>query len=212
MKKRVSLLVFLLFLINPGIILADGGTGIGKIITYQAPLNNSVVWKTNTVSLTADNFYILIDGKEYYLGNNTIEIHSDPGNSAYTTLELTWKENSRDMRFYMYFNSDGKKWNVYEARTYNGYVNGDWIFYKENVLNFKGDVGKLLRLASMDIESDSLQEYKPYHSGIIHFENLTLRPFYTVNDKSQIYPLSQKPERRSDILSTIKKFLNVKLP
>jgi len=89
---------------------------------------NSVVWKTNYAKLAASNFYIRI-GDKFYYGADDIRISSDPGTTR-TTLELTWNENSRAMRLNFYFKMiSDSMWELYDLRTYDGSVAGNWIYY-----------------------------------------------------------------------------------
>lgn len=140
---------------------------------------NSISWKTDYVSLNAGNFYILTDGKKYFANTGNVTLNSDPPDPPgddYTTLEAGWMENEVEMRLNMYFYRDGdNNWWLSEARTYNGQNSGDWIYFNKN------SSGKLIEgrgeklLDSLDIMSDSGQQYQ----GKIHFENIKLQPFTT---------------------------------
>jgi hypothetical protein len=91
---------------------------------------NPVAWQTQTVALSASNFWILADG-ERFNGTAGIDVHSDPGSGTYTTLELTWSENSREMRFFIYFSADASGWQSNEMRTYDGQPSpADWLYYR----------------------------------------------------------------------------------
>ncbi len=91
---------------------------------------NPVAWMTSTVSLHASDFWIVADGQTYLANPNAVDVHSDPGDSMYTTLELTWTERGREMRFFTYFYSDGSSnWWSNEMRTYNGQMTANWLFY-----------------------------------------------------------------------------------
>ena len=109
----------------------------GQCIPSQS---NPVELTTGYIGLTADDFVIYANGKQYYLKpdpGTTISINSDPGSSRYTTLETIWHEGGVEMRLFIYFASDGQTWWATEARTYNGgpYNPGqnqypDWITYQ----------------------------------------------------------------------------------
>lgn len=112
--------------------------------------SSTLSWKTKTVSIKwkritirANNFLfhnvpVDLDGKYNF--------HSDPGNTNYTTLEITWFEHDIEMRINMYFYSDGKNWWCSELRVYNGQQNADWIYFKGRFFeqklghNFQNDV------------------------------------------------------------------------
>lgn len=90
---------------------------------------NPVAWNTPTVSLTADDFWIMADGQRYTSANTVVNVHSDPGSATYTTLELIWTEDGREMRLFIYFQADSTSWWSNEIRTYNGQAYGDWLYY-----------------------------------------------------------------------------------
>ena len=137
------------------------------------PVGNSIEWTTNYVSLTASNFYINLGSKGVFLSNNNVNLHSDPGNSDYTTLEATWQEKGVEMRLFMYFSRDISTniWKVYDLRTYNGNSSGDWIDYP----GFNGvvaDHSTPLYLANVNFYSTDGTSY-------VHFENFYLQPNFS---------------------------------
>lgn len=105
-----------------------------------------VAWQTPTVSLAAREFWIVADGQCFTTAGATVDVHSDPGNASYTSLELTWTEQSREMRYFIYFSADATSWWSSEMRTYNAQPNGDWLYYYGRFFNsligapFTGDV------------------------------------------------------------------------
>jgi hypothetical protein len=95
---------------------------------------NKVSWETPYAKITSSDFYIKIGDKKFY-GKDPVSIHSDPGTDK-TTLEVSWRENGVEMRLYLYFRKIEKNmWEMYEMRTYNGEVKGDWIYYKDSLGN-----------------------------------------------------------------------------
>jgi hypothetical protein len=122
--------------------------GSATSLTIGCPASNAVSWKTDTVSLSADDFWIVADGQKYTSRGATVDVHSDPGWGSYTTLELTWQENAREMRFFLYFSADATGWQVDEMRTYNGQTgyDADWLYYEGPLFRsplgatFAGDV------------------------------------------------------------------------
>jgi hypothetical protein len=131
---------------------------------------NPVSWsaRSGEVTLSADDFYIMANGTKYLGEGTNIDVHSDPGTSQYTTLELTWMENAVEMRLYIYFNSDGTSWWSNEMRTYNGMAGSaeDWIYYYDTY--FKTAVGSSFT-GDLDVTSSMPLP------GSIHFENLQLK-------------------------------------
>ncbi len=85
---------------------------------------------TPQVSLTADDFWIDAGGRRFTSEGAEVEVTSDPGDSAYQTLELVWHEQGSEMRLNIYFQSDGASWSSNEVRTYNGQQSEpDWVTF-----------------------------------------------------------------------------------
>ncbi len=129
-----------------------------------------ISWRTRTVSLESGGFYIKVDKVVYHDKNNTVRVHSDPGDSEYTTLEATWNENDREMRLNMYFASDGRDWWVTQVRTYNGQLRGDWIYYEGPF--FKTPLGSSYS-GNVILRTDKDSEY----AGTVRFRGLELQAF-----------------------------------
>jgi hypothetical protein len=92
---------------------------------------NPVAWQTPTVSLAADDFWIVANGTRFESKGAAVDVHSDPGDPTYTTLELRWGENGREMRFFIYFYApDATGWFSNEMRTYNNAPVSDWLMYR----------------------------------------------------------------------------------
>ena len=87
---------------------ANGGTGTGT--------TQGFTFRTPTVSLSADSISVL-DGDRIFSPTDA-QVFSDPGDSTYTTLELTWTEGGSEQRLFIYFESDGTNWWATEIRTY----------------------------------------------------------------------------------------------
>ncbi|MFH0979868.1 MAG: hypothetical protein V1803_02915 [Candidatus Roizmanbacteria bacterium] len=138
-----------------------------------------ISWKTEHVSLEADDFYIIANG-EKFLGNNASLIVSsdppDPPSENYTTLEAIWKENKKEMRLFIYFSKDEKNWWSNEMRTYNAKVSPDWIYYKKGKY-FETPVGQTWKGKAELFES-------PDGSGKIYFLNPHLRAFLKTPTKT----------------------------
>jgi hypothetical protein len=85
-------------------------------------------WHTQVANLQADSVTIDAGGRTFHVPADA-QVHSDPGNSTYQTLELDWTEQGIEQRLYMYFAADNANWWISEIRTYNGSPNGEWIYY-----------------------------------------------------------------------------------
>ncbi len=81
----------------------------------------SIQWGTEVVDMQADSFGLDVNDLTFTTGSGVAEIDSDPGDSTYWTLEITWFEHDVEQRLNMYFGSDGTEWWVDEIRTYDGY-------------------------------------------------------------------------------------------
>lgn len=138
------------------------------VINVSPKIKYPISWSTPFATLKASNFSILANTKNWH-GSPDIEIHSDPGNDTYTTLEATWHENGIEMRLFIYFAQENGRWRVTEMRTYNGNNPGDWIYYN----GFDGNVvGQPLTVASKTYTSRSGAT-----GGFITVENMILQPF-----------------------------------
>ncbi|MGI8686680.1 MAG: hypothetical protein ACR2MO_16585 [Acidimicrobiales bacterium] len=84
--------------------------------------------ETRQVSLTADAVSIDAGGRQFVTVQPVV-VHSDPGDSTYTTLELKWREHGVEMRLFIYFTANGREWWSNEIRTYDGNDPGEWITY-----------------------------------------------------------------------------------
>jgi hypothetical protein len=93
---------------------------------------NPVHWATPQVHLDADDFGIEVGGRRFTGTVPHVGVTSDPGDATYQTLELEWWEHGVEMRWYIYFASDGHDWWATEMRTYNGApgTNGEWVTFK----------------------------------------------------------------------------------
>jgi hypothetical protein len=130
---------------------------------------HAVNWDTSTVKLTADDFFILANGKKFVGAQTYTRVTSDPGDNWYTTLEVEWEEGGLPMRLYMYFHSDGIKWWVDEVRTYDGNNPGNWIYYTNFSPYFEGTLGEPVTGAVSLISDEG--------DDSIYFKNLYLLPF-----------------------------------
>ncbi len=143
----------------------------GEPVPSPTPIGNSITWNTDRIHLSATNFYINIDGNKLFVDNNpTLQLHSDPGTSTYTTLEATWTENNVGMSLFMYFsrNPSTNRWQVTEIRTSNGNPSSDWLYYP----GFDAtDAGSTYYLGNANYFSNDGR-------GLIHFENLNIQTFF----------------------------------
>lgn len=131
-----------------------------------------VAWSTDTVSLSADDLRIILDGKTYGADFRSLRVSSDPGGLNYTTLEATWYEHDVEMRLNMYFRSDGVNWWSDEIRTYDGNSTGAWLFYKG--MFFTRPVGTPFR-GGLVLQNNGASDGA---KAVVTFRNLNLLPTF----------------------------------
>ena len=146
-----------------------GETAAGPSTNAETPGGgNRVAWETETVMLTADDFYLDANGVRFFADVEDVNIQSDPGLSDYTTLELIWHENGVEMRLFIYFTADGNAWWANEIRTYSGpKTPTDWLYYTGEFFLAPLDAPYQ---GNVDLTADEDNDFK----GRLHFENLTL--------------------------------------
>lgn len=151
-----------------GPLLHHGGGGKADAgISADAGATSPVAWKTETVSFVADDFWIIADGQRFSATGIDVSLHSDPGDPTYTTLEVIWMQNQREMRLNIYFHSDGTRWWSDEIRTYNAQISGDWLFYHRTF--FESPVGVPFR-GTIDVVNDPSDAIR----GELHIHGLVL--------------------------------------
>lgn len=85
-------------------------------------------WQTEVVDLQADGFTLGTEGTVFTTAGRSPEVDSDPGGTAYWTLEAEWREHGVEQRMYWYFASDGVDWWVTEMRTRDGREPAEWVY------------------------------------------------------------------------------------
>jgi hypothetical protein len=101
--------------------------------SMEPPEDNAVSWETDTVSLTASNFYITAGSQVFTADVDEVDVDGDPGDEQYTTLEVTWIEHDVEMRVFIYFEADGENWNAFEMRIYDGADPGEWVTFEDEL-------------------------------------------------------------------------------
>ena len=113
-----------------------------KAVSGEPTPPPTLTWRTQYATLSATNFRISVNGKDFYDNNGSVDVKSSPGNNNYTTLESTWRENDVEMRMYIYFRNDGETWWADEIRIFDGkpYPERDWITFSEK--SFEAPLGQ----------------------------------------------------------------------
>lgn len=92
------------------------------------PPYGAVTWDSGAARFAADSYQIHV-GDTVFTGSGPAEVHSDPGDPTYRTLEVVWHEQGVEQRMNLYFAADAEDWWVTEVRTYDGMADGEWINY-----------------------------------------------------------------------------------
>lgn len=94
---------------------AGAGPGTGDVPDYDG------------IRFRGSGLVIAAGGQSFTLDPATAQVHSDPGNATYRTLEWTWQQHGVEMRLNLYFASDGATWWVSELRVRDGRARAEWL-------------------------------------------------------------------------------------
>ena len=140
----------------------------GNSLIATGSTRNPVAWTTPTVSLTADDFWIVADGLRFTSKVAAVNVNSDPGVPFHTTLEITWTELGREMRFSIYLSSDSTSWWSDQMATYDAQTPyGSWLAYDGHF--FKSAIGQAYR-GDIDLTNDASEPIR----GELHLHGLVL--------------------------------------
>jgi hypothetical protein len=140
----------------------------GNSLIATGSTRNPVAWTTPTVSLTADDFWIVADGLRFTSKVAAVNVNSDPGVPFHTTLEITWTELGREMRFSIYLSSDSTSWWSDQMATYDAQTPyGSWLAYDGHF--FKSAIGQAYR-GDIDLTNDASESIR----GELHLHGLVL--------------------------------------
>jgi hypothetical protein len=88
-----------------------------------------IVWDSGSVRLEADALEIRAGDKVFH-GQVPYEVHSDPGDPSYRTLEVQWHEDGVEQRINIYFAADELDWWIDEIWTRDGRRDADWLMFR----------------------------------------------------------------------------------
>lgn len=118
--------------------------------------------------MAADDFWIVANGTRFEGKDPAIDVHSDPGDPTYTSLELRWEEHGREMRFFIYlYAPDATGWFSNEMRTYNNEAVSDWLTYRGTF--FLSPIGSAFH-GDLDLTNSPSDATR----GELHLHGLTL--------------------------------------
>lgn len=176
----------------------EGGFNLNDNLLFY-PINhcvvlNSINWTNYLASLQADNFYLEIDGQKYYANTGNTKITSSSWinkNDQNIRLEVSWKENGLDLRFYLFFQVIKGNWKNYQVSVYDAnkkrWISSQAGIHSKNpvecnagVADCHGKVGTPLSLPTSTFGLDDSGTAK------LHFENLKLTVFYAPLE--MVYP------------------------
>jgi hypothetical protein len=140
----------------------------GNSLIATGSTRNPVAWTTPTVSLTADDFWIVADGLRFTSKVAAVNVNGDPGVPFHTTLEITWTELGREIRFSIYLSSDSTSWWSDQMATYDAQTPyGSWLAYDGHF--FKSAIGQAYR-GDIDLTNDASEPIR----GELHLHGLVL--------------------------------------
>ena len=119
---------------------------------FVLPEDNSIDWTTETVSLTADNFYIRANDKLFTADVAAIDIQGETISEATTILEVAWLENDVEMGVYMAFEIEDGQWQAYEIRFKDGTPESNWIVFEGE--NFTTPLGQSYSVGAFGRQSN----------------------------------------------------------
>ena len=142
---------------------------------------SAINWSTENVTFAASAFTIDANDQTFTTKGTGVDFDSDPGDDSYQTLEITWTENGVEMRWYVYFTSDGVDWWANEFRTYDGTSDSEWITF----------TGEFFRtpLGTPFVGDVDLNATERGITSRLRIENMVLQPF-TTNDILPAPPLA----------------------
>ena len=115
------------------VLVAVGGVALAQRTTPDSPTSVPAAepgtsgapfsFETPTVRLSADSIEV-VNGDQVSIPV-AVAVHSDPGTSEFTSLELSWTDAGAERRLYFMFASDGAEWWASEIRTTD--TAGEWL-------------------------------------------------------------------------------------
>lgn len=129
---------------------------------------NLLVWQTESVSLEASDFRILVNNFDFLNNAEDLSLTSSPLFEGRTTLEAIWHEHNKEMRLLIYFHSNGTHWWSPEIRTYDGHDPGNWLYYTSDEGFLKTSLGQVYTNQDLTLISDD-------GAATLHFEDLSLQ-------------------------------------
>lgn len=112
----------------------------------MAQADPAIDWRTDQVQLSAAGLAIRVGDQVFTAAGLPVGVDGDAGGPERWSLETEWREQGVEMWLHLYFASDGTDWWVSEARTRDGELDADWIYYPGPVFRtplgetFEGDV------------------------------------------------------------------------
>lgn len=150
------------------VLVAVGGVALAQRTTPDTPPSVPAAepgtsgapfsFETPTVRLSANSIGVVVSDEMSIPA--AVAVHSDPGTSEFTSLELSWTDAGAERRLYLMFASDGAEWWASEIRTTD--LAGEWVSTPEGQRWFTSPVGKAwtgdvdlpnLRISGLTIEA-----------------------------------------------------------
>jgi hypothetical protein len=143
------------------------------------PSANAVEWIAPDATLSAENFYLEAGGLIFTAATAEVDVHGDPAGADgdRTTIEVTWYEHDREMRVFVYLESDGDSWWADEIRAYDGADDPDWVTFEDRY--FTTPVGAAFEVDEFElvgIAEDTGAEV------LVHFDGLRIETALSGDD------------------------------
>jgi hypothetical protein len=121
-----------LMLIAAAVLVIAGLVAVARRNADDSPASGGdalFAWTTSRVVFTANTFTIDVGGQQFSPTGVNVDVHTDPGDATYSTLELSWEQYGVPMNVNVYFAADASDWWATEIRTYNGKsgTDADWV-------------------------------------------------------------------------------------
>ncbi len=146
-------------------------TGEPTPIPLQSPIN----WRTSKIAITADDFYVIANGKRYTGFGDFITVSQpDPGSSTNVEVNVVSSEYGDDMRLNIVFRADYSTWWVESLKTLNGPASTGWIGYLGPMI--KTTLGYSYRYngSGSFVQTSSTDASK---TATVYFTNLSVQAF-----------------------------------
>lgn len=110
-----------------------------RAATAEPRVTVPINWTTPDVTITADDFYIVSNGKTYYGDDQNVTIipgvvDTNPGAVHWANIEVRSNQYGDDLRMKIYFRAEGSTWNVSSVGILNSNYSSQWVSYNNPLI------------------------------------------------------------------------------